>query len=420
MNAMLTGKRVILGVTGSIAAVKAPILARELMRHGAEVICAMTEGAQHFTTATALAALTRNPVITSVFPQEKVAAEDAGTWHIHLARSADFMLIAPCSATMIGKLANGIYDDAVSLLTASLPQGTPLILAPAMDEEMWLQTVVRDNIEYLTEAGVIQIIQPIEGPLASGLFGKGRIKEPDAVVNEAVDLYLGSKAEKMLAGKRVLITGGPTYEPIDPVRFIGNRSSGKMAVALANAAKENAAEVTLIMGPSAIGTNGSITRHNVETAQEMYEAVMQHLESQDIIIMNAAVSDFAAETVSESKLKKRELESNDMSLKLRRTKDILSEVAKRKNPSQLLIGFALETGERAEAYALGKLEEKALDLIVLNRADESGAGFVHDTNKVTMFSKEGRRIDLELMSKERCAIEILREVKTIIDSRTKS
>lgn len=413
---MLTGKKVLLGVTGSIAAIKAPIIARELMRKGATVVCAMTESAQQFTTPTALAALTQNRVITSIFPKEKAGSSDAGTWHVHLGRSVDLMLIAPCSATMIGKLANGIYDDPVSLLSASLRPGTPVFVAPAMDEEMWLQQVVQANVEYLDELG-FSVIPPIRGPLASGLTGEGRMQELPEIMSE-IESYLEVAAleqedrikEKILLGKNVLITGGPTYEPIDPVRFIGNRSSGKMAVAMAKHAAGLGANVTLVMGPSSIKTHEGINRRDIETAEEMQHEVMMHLAKQDIIIMNAAVSDFAAETVSTAKLKKRELEEQDMSIKLRRTTDILTKIAESKRPDQLLIGFALETGDKAEAYAQGKLKEKSLDMIVLNRADVEGAGFAGDTNKVIIFDRTGKREELDLMSKDRCAFEILTRV----------
>lgn len=413
---MLTGKKVLLGVTGSIAAIKAPIIARELMRKGATVVCAMTDSAQQFTTPTALAALTRSRVITSIFPKEKAGASDAGTWHVHLGRSVDLMLIAPCSATMIGKLANGIYDDPVSLLSASLRPGTPVFIAPAMDEEMWLQQVVQANVEYLDELG-FSIIPPIRGALASGLTGEGRMQELPEMMREIESFLEGAAiehedimSEKVLLGKNVLITGGPTYEPIDPVRFIGNRSSGKMAAALAKHAAGMGAHVTLVMGPSSIKTPTAIDRRDTETAEEMLHEVMMNLAKQDIIIMNAAVSDFAAQSISGSKIKKRELEENELSIKLRRTTDILSTIAESKRSDQLLVGFALETGAQAETYAQGKLKEKSLDMIVLNRADVEGAGFSGDTNKVVIFDRYGKRDELDLMSKYRCAFEILSRV----------
>lgn len=400
---MLKGKRIILGVTGSIAAVKAPMLARELMRAGAEVHCAMTESAEQFATATAMAALTRNDVVTSVFPRSKAAGSDVGTWHVHAGRAADLMLIAPCSATTIGKLAGAIYDNPVTLLAACLKPGTPLVLVPAMDEEMWLQPVLQDKLEYLRSKGVL-VMEPVSGALASGLTGLGRMAEPQQVV-QWLETTMQQQHPQPLAGKRVLITGGPTYEPIDPVRFLGNRSSGKMAVALANAASKLGAQVTLIMGPSSISTNGHIDRVDVETASEMLEAVNRNLGSADIIVMNAAVSDFAPAEVSAGKLKKREQQA-DLTLTLQPTPDILREISKTKRPDQILVGFALETGEKAEAYAMSKLAEKNLDLIVLNRADETGAGFGSETNRITLYFKNGTREALPLMTKAECAEEI--------------
>lgn len=403
-------RRIILGVTGSIAAVKSPMIARELMRHGFDIACAMTTGAEAFVTSTALAALTRNQVHTAIFPAGKRTSADAGTWHVHLARSAEAMLIAPCSATTIGKLANGIYDNAVTLLASSIRPGAPLFLAPAMDEEMWLQPVVQDNLEYLRGHGV-HVLEPVHGALASGLIGKGRMNEPQALVEQIVATLNASAVHRehasRLSGKRVLITGGPTYEPIDPVRFIGNRSSGKMAAALANAAVSMGASVKLIMGPSTIQTNGSIDREDVETAGEMFDAVLREFRSADIIIMSAAVSDFSPETVSKTKIKKRSISDGELAIRLKRTEDILSTVAKLKQPHQQLIGFALETGDSAEEYAKSKLNEKSLDMIVLNRADESGAGFGHDTNRVTLFTASGSSEALPLMSKAECARQIL-------------
>lgn len=408
----LKGKHIILGVTGSIAAVKAPMIARELMRQGAAVTVAMTSSAQQFVTPTALSVLTRTEVITEIFPKSKEAAADAGTWHIHLARSADAMLIAPCSASTIGKLRVGIYDNAVTLLASSLLPSTPLILHPAMDEEMWMQWTVQENLSVLTQHGV-KIIQPTEGALASGLVGKGRMKEPIEIVQEFVAVLqqraTTSSEIPTLKQKKVLITGGPTYEPIDAVRFIGNRSSGKMAAALANAASAAGAEVTLIMGPSHQQTDSSVKRIDVETAEEMGAAVNTYDAASDIIIMSAAVSDFAAAEPSTKKLKKREIldKNNELSLTLRRTPDILRGIAARKHHGQILVGFALELGDEAERYALGKLEEKGLDMIVLNRADESGSGFSHDTNKITLYFRDGRREEFPLLSKQECAAIIL-------------
>jgi phosphopantothenoylcysteine decarboxylase/phosphopantothenate--cysteine ligase len=429
---MLKGKTIILGVTGSIAAIKAPILARELMRRGATVHCAMTPAAIAFTTPLALSALTQQAVITDILPKEKTSGADAGTWHIHLARSADLMLIAPCSATTIGKLRSGIYDNAVTLLASALPRAVPLFLAPAMDEEMWLQPIVQENIHALRTLGT-QIIDPTNGALASGLTGMGRMLEPAELVNtlelafdnasntvQASNPLQGNPLQgnplqgnplqgNPLRGKRVLITGGPTQEPIDPVRYIGNRSSGKMAAALATSARELGATVTLIMGPSVVKTEANIRRINIETSEELRSAVERELATSDIVIMNAAVSDFAVASPSDKKIKKQEITSSEgkLSLELRQTTDILATLAAHKRDGQFIVGFALETGDNAEAYAKSKLAQKGLDMIVLNRADEPGAGFATDTNKVIIFSRNGDREALPLLSKEECAARIL-------------
>ncbi len=320
------------------------------------------------------------------------------------------MLIAPCSASTIGMLRAGIYDNAVMLAAASLPKSTPLVIAPAMDEDMWLQPAVRENLAWLKAHGVL-VIEPVRGLLASGLTGMGRMPEPVDIVPEFAGLFgpqEGRAGSTDLRGKKVLITGGPTYEPIDAVRFVGNRSSGKMAAALAVEAKRMGAEVTLIMGPSAIRADGIANRIDVESAQEMLTAVQSQAVNADIIIMSAAVADFTPAEPSEEKLKRSDADT--MTLLLRKTPDILAELSKTKRVSQILVGFALEKGEHSEAYALKKLHEKNLDVIVLNNIAEPGAGFGYDTNKVTIFTKAGERVALPLMTKEECAKEILERI----------
>jgi phosphopantothenoylcysteine decarboxylase / phosphopantothenate---cysteine ligase len=412
MSNSLRGKRIILGVTGSIAAVKAPRVASELKRAGAEVFCVMTESAHEFTSAKELSDASGTETITKIFQKERSISDvrDASgrlgnTWHVELGRSADAMLIAPCSASIIGRLRGAIYDDPVTLVAASLRHTTPLILAPAMDEEMWLQPAVQDALSWLCMHEV-STIGPVKGLLASGLTGLGRLPEPEQIISEFAEIVSPSMS---LRGKRVLITGGPTYEPIDAVRFLGNRSSGKMAAALAQAAKRMGANVTLIMGPTAISTNGVAERLDVETAEEMLAAVRAQLPNADIVIMNAAVSDFAPETVIAGKMKKRET-GDAPSIPLRKTPDILSEIARSKREGQIVVGFALEKGEGSEAYARGKLEEKKLDMIVLNDIAEEGAGFGTETNKVTIFTRDGKKSTLPLMTKEQCAREILKAI----------
>jgi phosphopantothenoylcysteine decarboxylase/phosphopantothenate--cysteine ligase len=334
------------------------------------------------------------------------------------------MLIAPCSATTIGKLRVGIYDNAVTLAAASLPKGTPLIIVPAMDEDMWLQPAVQENLQWLKQKGVL-VIEPVSGALASGLVGMGRMSEPETIVEQLGSLLgmgepppcivddaprlkkagenLNKKAAE-LAGKKVLITGGPTYEPIDAVRFIGNRSSGKMAVALALEAREMGAVVTLIMGPTAPFPRlekAGVIPLQIETAQEMLDAVKAEAPKADIIIMSAAVADFAPEQRAEGKLKKGS--EATMTLRLKKNPDLLAEIAKSKKAGQIVVGFALEKGEEAEVYARKKLVEKNLDLIVLNNIAEEGVGFGHDTNKISLFRKNGDSESFPLLTKEECA-----------------
>jgi phosphopantothenoylcysteine decarboxylase/phosphopantothenate--cysteine ligase len=404
---MLKGKKIIYGISGSIAAVKAPIIARELIRAGAEVHCALTESAQQFTTPYSLSILSGNEAITDIFP-----SRGKGTWHVHLARSASAMLIAPCSAATLGKLRHGIYDNPVLLLASSLPENTELIIAPAMDEEMWNQPAVQENIEWLKIMGA-KFIMPTEGVLASGIIGMGRMPEADEVVKKFQELYVTHNIAYpeplpplALAGKRILITGGPTYEPIDPVRFIGNRSSGKMAAALATEASAMfGADVTLVMGPSSVQTSPTVNRINVETAEEMCDEVLAQLGGHEVLIMNAAVSDFHPADPSKQKIKKSG--KKDLTLDLVPTKDILREVMKKKKKNQKIIGFALEGGKGSEEYAKNKLDEKSLDMIVLNRFDEKGAGFSTDTNRISIYTKSGMKKDIPLVSKTECARIIL-------------
>ncbi len=405
---MLEGKKIIYGVTGSVAAIKAPIIARELMRANAIVQSVMTPSAEQFTTAYSLSVITQNEAITNIF------SSSASTWHIHLGRSADAMFVAPCSATTLGKLRYGIYDNAVLLVASSLPPETPLVLAPAMDEEMWLQAAVQENVAWLRAHGV-HIIDPQSGALASGLVGLGRMSEPDELVRKFMALIGTQKSNQTiehhthlsLQDKRILITGGPTYEPIDPVRFIGNRSSGKMGAALANvAANEFGASVTIVMGPSTSETVQSVNRINVETASQMHGAVESLSPSSDIIIMSAAVSDYSVKSYSEKKLKKHGA-ADAFTLELAPTVDILKEISANRKAKQIIVGFALESHANGEAYAKKKLAEKSLDMIVLNYFDEVGSGFSADTNAVTIFTKNGKTKNIPLASKTMCAREIL-------------
>jgi phosphopantothenoylcysteine decarboxylase/phosphopantothenate--cysteine ligase len=288
-----------------------------------------------------------------------------------------------------------------------------------MDEDMWHQPAVQESLAWLRKQGTF-VIGPVSGALASGLAGMGRMVEPSDIVRRLCDI-LGDwdVRSTALRGKRVLITGGPTYEPIDAVRFIGNRSSGKMAAALAEAARAMGADVTLIMGPSVIGTNGTVQRIDVETAEEMLNAVRAEFSKADILIMAAAVADFAPANVSNTKLKKQEMERlpfaspQSYTIELRPTPDILSEIARTKRKDQIVVGFALEKGEKATDYARSKLKEKNLDMIVLNNIADEGAGFSYDTNKVTIFTRDGTSESLPLLSKEECAISILEHIQEL-------
>ncbi len=431
--ASLQSKRIILGVTGSIAAIKAPAVARELVRAGASVTCVATDGALQFTTADDLSEVSGQPAITQIFSGDLHPLPStpyplpSSTWHVHLARSADAMLIAPCSASAIGMLRAGIYDNAVLLAAASLPKGTPLVVVPAMDEDMWLQPAVQENLAWLKRNGVI-VIEPVVGALASGLSGMGRMPEPVDIVEKFTRLVApasspvpvhsngkpaGTPAQQ---GKKILITGGPTYEAIDAVRFIGNRSSGKMAAALAIEARRMGADVTLVMGPTApfpILAQEGVIRIDVESAEGMLDATRIEAANADIIIMSAAVADFAPERMSEGKMKKGS--SDTMMLTLKRTPDILAEISKTKRPGQIIVGFALEKGDQAEDYARKKLTEKNLDMIVLNNIDDEGAGFGYDTNKITIFTRSGKKIAFPLMTKEECARAILDQIAKNIE-----
>jgi phosphopantothenoylcysteine decarboxylase/phosphopantothenate--cysteine ligase len=407
-------RKILLGVTGSVAAIKAPIIARTLMRHDTDVTCIVTESAERFTTSYALSVVTHNETISKMFLPHR------STWHIHLGRSVDAMLIAPASATTLGKLRYGIYDNPVLLAASALPRTTPLVVAPAMDEEMWFQPAVQDTVRWLGENG-INVIEPINGDLASGLVGRGRIKEPDELVDEFFNIVNGSRQGYIskttvispLAGKKVLISGGPTYERIDPVRFIGNRSSGKMAAALADtAANIFGASVTLIMGPSHIEVSSLVNRINVESTDEMSRAMMQQMPGSDVVIMSAAVSDFRPMNPISTKMKKSDQKHH--TLELVPTNDILTQLSQIRRDDQLLVGFALESRASGEEYAKDKLRRKKLDMIVLNHYDEEGAGMSSETNHITLYSADGSKTELPMMSKKECASAILETIEKFV------
>jgi phosphopantothenoylcysteine decarboxylase/phosphopantothenate--cysteine ligase len=381
--------RLILGVCGSISAYKAPWIVRELQRAGAEVRVVMTPDATRFVTALALQNVSRHPVLVDPYAPEH---QHDGSWHVHWARWADRVVVAPCSANTLAKLAGGLADNALSLLLMSLPRSTPLRLAPAMDPDLWLHPATQRNVLRLQEDGVL-LLPPEEGELASGLVGPGRLAEPGVLAQWALE-------GGTLQGRRVLVTAGPTREALDAVRYISNHSTGKMGYAVAAEARARGAEVVLISGPVSQAAPAGVTLVAVESAAEMFHACQQHYESCDVLIKTAAVADFAPMLVSSGKLKKEQL-GEDWSIALRRTPDILAWLGDHRRPDQFLVGFALET-DNAEDNARAKLDRKKCDLVVLNRANQPDSGFAGDRNTITLVSRTGLRA-LQPMSKRECA-----------------
>ena len=391
----MKGKKIILGVTGSIAAYKAAYLIRALVKKGAEVQVVITPAGKEFITPLTLSTLSRNPVISEFFSNRD------GTWnsHVDLGIWADAMVIAPATAATIGKMANGIADN--MLVTTYLSCKAPVFIAPAMDLDMYNHQSTQWNIDKLRSIGN-HIIEPGSGFLASGLEGKGRMSEPDDIVAVLEDFF---NEKKELLKKKVLITAGPTYEKIDPVRFIGNYSTGKMGFALAGECAKRGADVTLINGPVVIsGLHPSIHRIDVESADEMYDASVEEFPSCDIAILCAAVADYKPQQQATEKIKR---EHNDeMTLSLVKNKDIAAALGVLKKDHQKLVGFALETSDGV-ANAKEKLQRKNLDMIVLNSLNEEGSGFYYDTNKVTMIDKKGIETALPLKTKAEVAEDIV-------------
>ena len=369
----LKGKKIVLGITGSIAAYKAAVLIRLLIKKGAEVQVVITPAGKEFITPITLSALTSKPVISEFFAQRD------GSWHSHVALGqwADAMLIAPATASTIGKMAHGVADN--MLITTYLSMKAPVFVAPAMDLDMFAHPSTTENLNTLRRYGN-HIIEPAEGELASHLVGKGRMEEPENIV-AYLERHFAQAQE--LAGKKVVITAGPTYEKIDPVRFIGNYSSGKMGFALAEECAARGAEVTLVAGPVQMKTvHPGIRRIDVESCAEMYAATTEAFKSAHAAILCAAVADFTPETTADTKIKR---EADDLVLRLKPTHDIAATLGRMKQPHQRLVGFALETNDEV-AHAHDKLKRKNLDFIVLNSLNDKGAGFRHDTNKVTIIS----------------------------------
>ena len=391
---MLKGKHIILGITGSIAAYKAAYLLRLFIKQGAEVQVVMTPAGKEFITPVTLSSLSGKPVVSEFF------TANTGEWHSHvdLGLWADAMIVAPATASTIGKMAHGIADN--MLVTTYLSCKAPVFVAPAMDLDMYAHPSTRHNLELL-RSYAHHIIEPATGELASHLTGKGRMEEPEQIV-AVLDRFFDRP--QPLAGKRVLVTAGPTYEKIDPVRFIGNYSSGKMGFALAEACAEAGAEVTLVAGPVSLTTShASIHRVDVESAAEMYRAAVDAYDRADAAIMCAAVADYAPETVSDVKLKR---SGDERVLRLKPNPDIAAELGRRKRPGQCLVGFALETNDE-ESNARLKMEKKNLDFIVLNSLRDAGAGFRCDTNKVTVIGREGEPVEIPCKLKTEVAADIV-------------
>lgn len=388
-----------MGITGSIAAYKAAVLTRGLIKKGAEVQIVITPAGKEFITPVTLSALTSKPVISEFFAQRD------GTWHSHvdLGLWADVMLIAPATASTIGKMAHGIADN--MLITTYLSMKAPVFIAPAMDLDMFAHPATQHNLDILRSYGN-HIIEPASGELASHLVGKGRMEEPERIIEELEAFF---ERQQQLNGKKILITAGPTYEKIDPVRFIGNYSSGKMGYALAEACAERGAEVTLVSGPVNLKvTHPNIHRIDVESAEQMYEAAVSAYADADAGILCAAVADFTPETVAGQKIKR---EKDDLVLRLKPTHDIAAALGKQKQAHQKLVGFALETTDEV-AHAQDKLNRKNFDFIVLNSLNDKGAGFRCDTNKITIIDRQATT-PYPLKEKKEVACDIIDRLTTL-------
>ena len=396
---MLKGKKIVLGITGSIAAYKSCLIIRALIKHGAEVQVVITPSGKEFITPITLSALTHKPVISEFFSQRD------GTWHSHvdLGLWADAMLIAPCTASTLGKMAHGVADN--MLITTYLSMKAPVFIAPAMDLDMYQHPSTQANLQQLKSYGN-HIIEPASGFLASGLEGKGRMEEPEKIV-EQLDIFFNSSAD--LQGKHIMITAGPTYEKIDPVRFIGNYSSGKMGYALAEECYRRGAEVTLISGPVSLSCSEGIKRIDVESCKEMYEQATKAFPQQHAAILCAAVADFKPENVAETKIKR---EKYDLLLRLKPTQDISSTLGKMKTSDQRIIAFALETNNE-ELNAKQKLEKNNADFIVMNSTRNPGTTFQSDENQITIIHKEGKK-EYAKKPKTDVAKDIVDELATLL------
>ncbi len=398
---MLRAKNILIGVTGSIAAYKIPILVRLLKKAGANVQVIMTDAAKNFVTNLSLSTVSNRPVYSDFF------SADTGRWnsHIELAEWADLFVIAPLSANSMGKMVSGIADNL--LLTTYLSARSKVMFAPAMDLDMYRHPSTKNNIKILVQRGH-HIIEPTSGELASGLCGEGRMEEPENIF-KVIESYFDKKS--LLKGKKVLISAGPTYEAIDPVRFIGNHSSGKMGFALAEEMAGRGAEVYLISGPVSLQTPiGIKKRIDVVSADEMYQLCHQYFSQMDVTIMSAAIADFTPKQIADKKIKKGQGFAN---IELEPTKDVLLSLGKQKTENQLLVGFALETDQEI-ANAIKKLDNKNLDFIVLNSMNDKGAGFGVPTNKITIIDKYENAQSFELKTKKEVAVDIIDKIESLL------
>jgi phosphopantothenoylcysteine decarboxylase/phosphopantothenate--cysteine ligase len=400
---MLKDKKIIVGITGGIAAYKTCEIVRRLKKMGAQVIVVMTQSAQKFITPLTLETLSENEVVTEMFPERRMW----GVKHVHLANWADLILIAPATANTIGKIKAGIADDI--LTTVVMATKSKILICPSMNVNMCENPIFEENVEYLKKRGYL-FVEPETGALACGT-GKGRLPEPEFIVSEVVKLLTGKKD---LEGKSILVTAGRTEEPLDPVRYISNRSSGRMGYAIAEAARKRGARVALISGPSNLTPSGEVNFIPVKTAQEMFSAIRSQFGRTDVLIMTAAVSDFVPSVVSKDKIKRTD---EELMLKLKPSVDILKELGKRKK-KQILVGFSLETKDEIE-NSKRKLREKNLDLIVVNNPNVPGAGFEVDTNQVSIIDKRGKVEKLPLLSKKEVAEKVLDKVGGLLKRDTK-
>ncbi len=395
--------RVILGISGGIAAYKAPYIIRMLKQQGAAVQVVCTKNALEFVTLPVLETLSENPVYTDVFPKEK----QYSTEHISITDNADIMIVAPATGNVIGKFASGIADDALS--TTFMAFDGPVFIAPAMNTKMWNSPVVQKNIDFLKSLGHT-FIGPAEGDLACGYQGAGRMSEPQ----EIVDAVLASLAKPTLDQKRILVTAGPTIEKIDPVRYIGNFSTGRMGYAVASALAARGAEVILVSGPVSIKADPRVKLIQVESAQQMHDACEKHFPKCHAVVMTAAVADFRPKTSAKSKIKKEQNASLNIELEL--NPDILGTIGGMKKAGQIVVGFALETTDELE-NAQKKLNNKKADIIVLNSLNDPGSGFGHDTNKITLVRKTGKPESFPLMSKTSVAAVIADELEALLNKK---